>query len=193
MECFFSTAFLIYTQRNFCHPFPVNGMHTTTEKLYFGLFSSFRVGVKVFKDVFPSKTWSYVGQSLYPHMFHLPECTTARLSSLHRHPCLLPAFHVFLVSGPESNSTTDCTKDAFVFSVISAFAWDPLMLLQHSIIVHTMTACLFIWQFPALPSLCSISTKRNSLKELSAFSLSEGENKFNYFLHRRLNNSSFLR
>lgn len=49
------------------------------------------------------------------HTCHLPACKTARLSSPHTPPCLVPVFHALLVSGPESNTLLNVQKDLLYF------------------------------------------------------------------------------
>lgn len=137
------TATLISTHRNLCLSFPVqflsrqHGMLSQRE-CYSNLFTSLRVRVKGSKYVFllPKKgrmrKMEFCGAPWCFHTCHVAVYKTARFSSPLRRPCLLPVLHALLVSGPESNSSSECTKDSVVFSVISVLAWAPLMLPQLS-------------------------------------------------------------
>lgn len=62
------------------------------------------------------------------HTCHLPVCKTARLSSSHRHPCLVPVFRALLVSGPTSNTLLN-------------IQWNPLYFLSFLFLLEPHWCC----------------------------------------------------
>ena len=152
-----------------------------------------RVKVKIFKcNWFPSSKergwgrWSFVENSWCLHGCHLPVCKTARLSS-HRHPCLTLVTWALLVSGPESNTPLNVQRNLLYFYFLffcrfcSCLSPTDVVPARQSA-AQTMRACLFILQFPASHSPLPWSNKRNSLKELSAWLLSEEGKQIELFL-----------
>lgn len=127
--------------------------------------------------------WSFVKNPWCFHARPSPVCKTARLSSLHRHPCLVPVFRSLLVSGPESNIPLNVQRNLLYFFCHFCFGSSPpdVAPAQQSA-AQTMRACLFILQFPAFHSSLEWSNQRNSLKELSAWLLSERGKQIQLFL-----------
>ena len=122
-----------------------------------------------------TRRWGLVGNRWCAHAWHLQVCQTTRLSYSHRHPCLVPVFCALLVSGPKSNIMLNVQRNPLYFLSFLFFLEPHWCCSSSAVSCQTMRACLFILQFPAFHSPLPWSNKRNSLKELSAWLLSEGE------------------
>lgn len=126
--------------------------------------------------------WSFVKNPWCFHACYLAVCKTARISSPHRHPCLVPVFCSLLVSGPESNISLNVQRNLLYFSVICVLAWAPWCCFSSPVSCSDNESLSLHLAISCFPFFTPMMQQKEFIRRVKCLTIiREGKNKFSYF------------